>query len=122
MLNFTDAIKAVGAAADEDEQPEGLRQVYLVRHGQTGMNNATDTSADRIRGWLDVPLTQVGREEAAGAAEELSRVGVEAIECSDLSRAQETADIIGEAVGVTPRPTEKLRPWDLGDLTGQPTS
>src|ERR1700730_11081047 len=121
MLSFTKAIETL-KRDQPDDVPAGLRQVYVVRHGQTKMNNASDESEDRIRGWLDVPLTDVGREEAVGAAEQLTRVGVEVIVTSDLSRAEETAQIIGQAVGIKPSITDKLRPWDLGDLTGQPTS
>lgn len=103
-----------------DHDPHGV-MIYIVRHGATKMNNQTDDSADRIRSWLDVPLTDQGREEARLAAAKLIGKGIDFIECSDLVRAHETARIIGRELDLTPRPTRKLRPWDLGIFTGKPT-
>jgi broad specificity phosphatase PhoE len=98
-----------------------MATLYIVRHGQTKMNNDTDTSADRIRGWSDIPLVAEGRKEAALAAKKLKHRGIELIFCSDLSRAEETAQIIGKALGIKPIPIKALRPWNLGRLTGQTT-
>jgi broad specificity phosphatase PhoE len=99
-----------------------MTTVYVVRHGATSMNNQTDLSQDRIRGWSDVPLAPEGREEAKKAAEELRQFNIQLIVTSDLARAQETAHIIGEALGGIPvTPNQKLRPWNLGDFTGANT-
>ena len=96
--------------------------VYLIRHGKTKMNNTEDASADRIRAWKDVPLTDEGREDAEATAKQLAKNGdIEVIVSSDLSRAAETAEIVGDAVDVKPTKTKKLRPWDLGELTGTST-
>jgi broad specificity phosphatase PhoE len=95
--------------------------LYLVRHGETKLNHDNDTSQDRIRGWSDVPLTDKGRKEAKVAAAKLKPHGIEVICCSDLSRAKETAEIIGKILGIKPTPSKKLRPWNLGDLTGTST-
>jgi broad specificity phosphatase PhoE len=96
-------------------------EIYIVRHGATKMNNQTDMSEDRIRGWANVPLSDEGREEARKAAKKLERIGIEVIFTSDLVRAEETARIIGQATGLKPIVTKKLRPWDLGELTGAAT-
>jgi broad specificity phosphatase PhoE len=95
--------------------------IYIVRHGETKLNNDTDTSQDRIRGWLDVPLTDQGRKEAKIAAEKLKKYKIEVIYCSDLSRAEETASIIGKILGIKHTPSKKLRPWNLGKLAGTST-
>src|SRR5215472_944111 len=96
--------------------------VYVVRHGATSMNNQTDLSQDRIRGWSDVPLAPQGREEAKKAAEELKQFGIQLIVTSDLTRAQETAHIISQELGGVPiQVSQKLRPWNLGDFTGANT-
>jgi broad specificity phosphatase PhoE len=92
--------------------------VYIVRHGATKLNNQVDMSEDRIRGWSDVPLVEEGRQEARGAAKKLVGKGIKAIVTSDLSRAHETADIIGKIIGIKPVASQKLRPWNLGKLTG----
>jgi broad specificity phosphatase PhoE len=103
-----------------DHDPH-VRPLTIVRHGATKMNNQTDDSADRIRSWLDVPLVEKGREEARLSAAKLLGKGIGVIECSDLVRAHETAQIIGSELGLTPTPTRKLRPWDLGIYTGTST-
>lgn len=95
--------------------------IFVVRHGATKMNNQTDLSEDRIRGWANVPLSDEGRQEAHKAAAELQKFGIQVVETSDLVRASETAQIIGQAIGVQPQPNPKLRPWNLGDFTGQST-
>lgn len=95
-----------------------MTEVYIVRHGATKLNNQTDMSEDRIRGWTDVPLADSGRVEARKAGLKLKSKGVQAIVSSDLSRAHETAQIIGKIVGVKPTATKGLRPWDLGAFAG----
>lgn len=95
--------------------------IYILRHGATKLNNQTDMSEDRIRGWTDVPLAEEGRKEAQAAALKLKAKGVNAIVTSDLSRAQETAAIIGKILGVKPVASRGLRPWNLGTFAGTST-
>lgn len=77
---------------------------YLVRHGETEWN-----AQERIQGQTDVPLSGVGREQAARTAERLTACGFGAVYASDLVRAQETAKII-VARGSGPSPDLQLRP------------
>ncbi len=77
---------------------------YLVRHGETEWN-----AQERVQGQTDIPLSDVGREQAARTAERLAAVGFVAAYTSDLARAQETARII-VARGPEPRPDVLLRP------------
>ena len=93
----------------------------LVRHGATKMNNESDTSADRIRGWKDVPLAKSGREEVENLAEKLKDSDIDKVYSSDLERAKDTAEGIVEATGAKLIVTKALRPWDLGDFAGQST-
>lgn len=95
--------------------------LYIVRHGCTKLNGEGGTSEDRIRAWSDVPLTDKGRMEARRAASKLAGKGIGAIVASDLIRAEETAKIIGNILGIKPVFTMKLRPWDLGIFTKQRT-
>jgi broad specificity phosphatase PhoE len=100
-----------------------LPVLILVRHGKTAYNKSAGTSLDRIRGWLDVQLTEGGRAEAREAGRLLRRFPVGAIYSSDLSRAKETAQIIAKSLGMRVRGvTRALRPWNLGDFQGKPTS
>jgi probable phosphoglycerate mutase len=67
----------------------------FIRHGQTNWNRD-----DRLQGSSDIPLNDVGREQAHQAAELLRDEGWEAIVSSPLSRARETAEIIALELGI----------------------
>ena len=62
-------------------------QLYLVRHGQS-QNNLGQTSAH------NVPMTSVGEEQIGLAANELATMRFDAIYCSPLHRALQTATIL----------------------------
>lgn len=75
---------------------------------------------ERLRGWLDVPLDGVGLEEAAKTAEEIGGLGsVDAIYCSDLRRARQTAEAFRRRTKAPVVATRDLRPWNLGVFCGQ---
>jgi broad specificity phosphatase PhoE len=69
----------------------------LVRHGETAWN-----VEERIQGWTDVPLHDVGRREAALTAVRLAEVRLVAAYASDMERTQETARIILDAQAAAP--------------------
>ena len=69
--------------------------LVLVRHGQSLWN-----LENRFTGWVDVPLTEQGREEARRAGEKLRGVRFDVAYTSVLSRAQETLRIILDTMGV----------------------
>ena len=66
----------------------------LVRHGQSIWN-----LEDRFTGWIDVPLTEKGEEEARSAGDLLAGYRFDVAYTSDLSRAQDTLAIIMESLG-----------------------
>ena len=70
--------------------------LYLVRHGETDWNRAR-----RIQGSTDIPLNETGRTQAARAGKLLSRRRWDGLASSPLSRAHETAEIIGAAIGIS---------------------
>jgi 2,3-bisphosphoglycerate-dependent phosphoglycerate mutase len=87
----------------------------LVRHGQSIWN-----LENRFTGWVDVPLTQQGREEARAAGERLRGVEFDVAYTSTLTRAQETLSIILDTLGVE-LPVirdEALNERHYGDLQG----
>jgi probable phosphoglycerate mutase len=69
--------------------------LYLVRHGETDWNLAR-----RIQGSTDIPLNDTGRAQAERTGALLARRSWDGIASSPLSRALETGQIIGRAVGV----------------------
>ena len=72
-----------------------MTTLLLVRHGET------DWNADGLlQGHTDRPLSDYGRGQARQLAEDLEGEGLDAIYSSDLSRARETAEIVGERLGL----------------------
>lgn len=65
--------------------------LVLVRHGQSIWN-----AEDRFTGWVDVPLTERGEEEARRAGRLLRDYDFQVAYTSALTRAQKTLDIMLE--------------------------
>lgn len=87
--------------------------VLLWRHGQTDYN-----SGGRLQGQVNIALNEVGRAQAAAAAEVLLRVQPARIVSSDLSRAQATAQSLAERVGIDVELDERLRERGFGQWEG----
>lgn len=91
-------------------------RIALVRHGQTDWN-----LEGRLQGASDIPLNDTGRQQAADAADLLRAEGQrwEGITSSPLSRARDTAHIIGESLGIPVfEPIEPLKERDYGPAEG----
>jgi broad specificity phosphatase PhoE len=71
-----------------------VTELLLVRHGETDWN-----AEGRLQGHTDRPLNEYGRRQAQRLADELAGEELEAIYSSDLARARETAEIVGERSG-----------------------
>jgi broad specificity phosphatase PhoE len=89
------------------------QRIYLIRHGQTEWN-----VTGRWQGSLEVDLNDHGREQAAHLAQRLADRPISHIFTSDLSRALETAQMLGTAVGVEPQPDPRWREMNLGVFQG----
>ncbi|MFE5284803.1 bifunctional RNase H/acid phosphatase [Nocardia sp. NPDC056611] len=89
-------------------------RLLLLRHGQTELSVER-----RYSGRGNPPLTELGRQQAANAAAMLARKGgIEAIVCSPLGRARETAEAAGKALGLPVRVLEGLTETDFGAWEG----
>jgi broad specificity phosphatase PhoE len=86
--------------------------VYLARHGQTAYNKER-----RFQGLLPVPLDDTGCAQAAELAERAGAYGFVALWCSPLRRARETAEIVGERIGLEPHEDPRLAETDAGEWT-----
>jgi glucosyl-3-phosphoglycerate phosphatase len=91
-----------------------LRMVVLLRHGQTDYN-----VAGRMQGHLDSQLTEDGVAQAVAAAPDIAKAGPERIISSDLSRARDTAALVGGACGLPVALDPRLRETHLGEWQGR---
>ena len=90
-----------------------MTTLLLVRHGET------DWNADgRLQGHTDRPLSDFGRRQARQLAAELEGEELDAIYSSDLSRARETAEIVGERLDLPVVVEPALREKDWGTWEG----
>lgn len=89
------------------------RQVVLWRHGRTAWN-----VAGRVQGSTDIPLDDIGRAQAREAAERLALLRPTRILSSDLSRARETAGVLGDLVGLDVEVEPRFREMHFGVREG----
>ena len=75
--------------------------LVLIRHGQSQWN-----LDNRFTGWVDVPLTDAGREEARRGAELIKHITFHRAFTSALQRAQETLRIALQTIGQPRIPVE----------------
>jgi broad specificity phosphatase PhoE len=88
-------------------------QLLLVRHGES-VGNVTRQLQRK-----DEPLTERGRRQAGELAAFLvDRPDLRVVYTSPLSRAIETATIIGAAIGLRPIPLPGLAEIDVGEAAG----
>jgi probable phosphoglycerate mutase len=91
-----------------------LRGIRLARHGQTDDNLVPQ----RFQGFTDTPLNDTGRRQAHELAERVAGDGIRSLWASDLSRARETAEIVGARIGLEPRLDARLREGFRGRWEG----
>jgi broad specificity phosphatase PhoE len=97
--------------SDSSVQSPTQTTIILVRHGES-------TWFGRWKGQGDPPLSEAGRDQALLVAERLALEPIAALYCSDLLRAAETAQIVGEHLGLTPQADRLLRELDVGEWSG----
>ena len=90
--------------------------LIFVRHGESSSN-----VENRLQGQRDYPLTRRGRtqDELLAAWSERAGLSWDAVYCSPLSRAKETAEIVTRArASALPVECSDLREFDAGALQG----
>ena len=90
-----------------------MTELLLVRHGETDWN-----AEGRLQGHTDRPLSDYGRRQARELADELDGEEFEAVYASDLARARETAEILGERLGLPVVLEPDLREKNWGSWEG----
>lgn len=95
-----------------------MKTLYFMRHGLTEMNVAGLWS-----GRTETQLTAEGRKQAKRAGQAAKNLGIDAIVCSTMGRAVETAEIVAKEIGY---PVENIHKSSLlierhfGELEGTP--
>jgi glucosyl-3-phosphoglycerate phosphatase len=90
------------------------RRIVLWRHGRTEWN-----ALRKFQGQQDIPLDDVGQQQARDAAAKLALLSPSRIISSDLKRAFVTAQALAEATGVDVVPDPNLRETFAGDWEGR---
>ena len=89
-------------------------KLYIARHGQTQWN-----LENKVSGRTDIPLTEMGLQQAAQLAENAKGKGIEVILASPLLRARQTAQAVSDAIGVPVQIDDRLMELDFGVFEGK---
>lgn len=92
-------------------ETENMFTLYLARHGET-----EDNVSGHLQGQAPGCLTPLGRRQMVEARARLVGVAFDAVVCSDLQRAVDSARIL--CPSLSPQPLPLLRERDWGELTG----
>jgi 2,3-bisphosphoglycerate-dependent phosphoglycerate mutase len=93
-----------------------MGRLVLLRHGESQWN-----LENRFTGWVDVPLSSRGIQEAKNAGEKLRPYRFDRAFTSVLQRANETLRLVLDVIGQTTVPTERdkaLNERMYGELQG----
>lgn len=95
------------------DPPENTLTLHYARHGETIWH-----AENRYAGHRDIPLTELGRQQAVTLADWALTSDVKRVLSSDLSRASDTAQPAADAVGVTLEIDPRLREVQFGAAEG----
>ena len=95
------------------EEVENMVEIILVRHGETNWN-----TEEIFRGRADVPLSDIGLEQAEWLGDYLSGEKIDIIYSSPLQRAVQTASAIARRQGLEVITTANLIDIDYGQWQG----
>lgn len=90
-----------------------MTALLLCRHGRTDWNDL-----GRYQGQTDVPLNDLGRQQARFLAQTIRSEPLTAVWTSDLLRAADTAEQIALVHGLVARRDPRLREIDQGEWEG----
>lgn len=88
--------------------------LWVMRHFVTD-----DSARHIISGRGDISLNDLGRSQAMDMAKKLAPFGIKRIVSSNLPRAAETAEPIGNLLNIVVDYDLRLIEYDFGDLTGK---
>jgi len=95
-----------------------MKRIITIQHTQS-----VHHTNGMIGSWTDWDLTDLGKEQANNIGiklkEEILRDGVYVMYSSDLKRARQTAEIVGQHLNLKPIINETLRERNLGSAVGK---
>ena len=89
-------------------------RLIVVRHGQTPFN-----AEGRFTGQLDIPLSELGKQQAEALGQRLAEIHLDAIVSSDLQRARATAQAIARHHNLPVEEDADLREIAFGVWEGE---
>ena len=95
--------------------PIKINGTEVFEHGED-----TATANKQENGINPTNLTEKGVKYAKSVGQEALKRGKKAILTSDVQRAKETADVIGQTAGLPVYNNPVLRTWDIGEYDGAP--
>lgn len=90
-----------------------IKNIIIFRHGETNWNKEK-----RYQGHIDIPLNELGKEQAHSLGPKLLQYNPQLILTSDLLRAKETALIVNSYLNIPTIESKELRECSLGDADG----
>ncbi len=90
-----------------------MTKIYLIRHGETVWNTEY-----RAQGSRDIKLSEEGIKQAELLSNRLKKHSIDHIFSSDLSRAFQTAKILGSKLGLPIETIPEFREMSFGEWEG----
>jgi broad specificity phosphatase PhoE len=90
-----------------------IGRIYLIRHGQTTGNS------NHYVGWDDLPLNEIGVQQAHRIDLRLDSIPISEIYCSPLMRAVATARPLSESKGLELMRYDNLKEINYGEYQGR---
>ena len=87
--------------------------IYVIRHGRTDWNED-----GRLQGGTDIPLNETGRKQAEEARKKYGDIHFDAVFCSPLIRAKETAEIFLKGRNLEITYDDRLKEMHFGEYEG----
>ena len=108
----------IGGLEQLYEKAVKKNEFFMMRHGQAE-NNEQQLLNYKVDKSDQYPITEQGKKKVAATIKELKKLGITKIVSSPLARTQQTAKIVGEALGVAIATDERLKELDLGPYEGK---
>ena len=105
------------AAIEETAKADVAKgQIIFARHGETKLDK--EGANETVAGWTNEPLDERGKAAASKLADEIKEQKPTVIVTSDLARAKQTAEIVGQKLGIPVEEDARLRPQHVPETEG----